>query len=434
MLANKLNLTENKENKENNWFDIVLSLLILSSIIGFLSVRGWTNTCLYILLALSLFHIKRNFKHSYQIDNSIQLNVIFIILALPIASIFISQLGRQDWLFKAYDSPSRMFFSIPILLLLIYKKVNFSHLLGLAAPLALLTTAISIYQHPEVISRWGGRFATTFVDPTAFGPYAVVLSSICLFHLDVSFQSSKLWFFYQSIGLLTALFLITGSGTRGSWLAIPAIFILWLHLNYRKISLPFSLICTLLLASYIAGTLFYFPHSYDRFLSGFSETINWFKQSKLDSSTGLRLSMWKISWHLFIHKPVFGYGDLGIAAYLDKPWFSSTATAKAIEMIKCCGPHNELLANALRSGITGIISTLSLFIVPFVFFAKNAYHCKPEIAKASHIGLAYITCLAISSLSSEIFTLKYTSSFYGLMIAGLAAQIISASLPPPKKN
>ena len=408
--------------------NIVTSFLLAFGIVGFLSIRGSTNASLYLLLLISLFYVKKAVIFISQADGFKLISPILVTLSLPILAIFISQLGRQDWLFRAYDGPSRMLFAIPILFLLTYRKINFSYLIGIASPLALLTTAFTIYQHPEIVSRMNGRFATTFVDPTAFGPYAVILTGFCLFHLDVTFKSSKLWFSYQTIGIITGLFLITGSGTRGSWLAIPAIIGIWLLFNFRKLTLHFYLLSMLLLICFTIGISIYFPQASARFVSGFHEIMNWFNQSELDSPTGQRLSMWKISWQLFSHNPLFGYGDQGITVYLDKPWFSSTATPIAKTTIACCGPHNELIANALRSGITGICSTLALFIVPFVFFAKNARHYQAEIATASHLGLAYISCMVISSLSAEIFTLKFTSSFYAIVIAGLLGQILNTNL------
>ncbi len=413
--------------------NILIVFLLLFGLVGFLSIRGATNACLYLLLLTSLFHVKKGLAFISQADGIKLILPILVTFSLPIFAIFISQLGRQDWLFKAYDGPSRMLIAIPVLFLLSYRKIKFSYLIGIASPLAIFTSALTIYLHPEIVSRWGERFATTFVDPTAFGPYIVILTGFCLFHLDVTFKSSKLWFLYQTLGVITGLFLITGSGTRGSWLAIPAILGIWLFFNFQKLTRPFYIFSIFLLVFFTLGASIYFPQAASRFISGYTEITNWFNQSSLDSATGLRLSMWKISWQLFLHHPLFGYGDQGISAYLNKPWFSATATSEAKATIACCGPHNELIANALRSGVIGVFSTLALFIIPFVFFIKNARHYQTEVARASHLGLAYIACMIISSLSAEVFTLKFTSSFYAIIVTGLLAQIINSHLTADKQ-
>ncbi len=408
---------------DNKWLDSYLILVLLASILGFLSIKGMTNTCLFLLLIPSLFYIKKSTTYLIQTN---RFNIIWptlIALSLPVIAIFLSQFGRQDWLMRAYDGPSRMLFSIPILFFFIYKKVNFSHLLALASPLALWAIALSLFLHPEVVANELGRYATAFVRPNAFGTYTTVLTSFCLFHLTIPSKTSPIWRLYLASGFLIGLTLIIGSGTRGAWLAIPFILVIWLIFNFRTIRhyLPWLLI--LVIAFYFISSAGFFTYPGNRSSSGFYEIISWLNHSNVDSPTGLRLSIWKISWQLFLHNPLFGYGNKGYAAFLNEPWFSSTASEAAKGTLACCGTHNELLANTLRSGITGTLSVLFLFIAPFLLFAKNAKHKTPDIAKASQLGLAYITCLAICSISIEVFNLKYLSSFYGLIIAGLTAQI-----------
>jgi O-antigen ligase len=70
----------------------------------------------------------------------------------------------------------------------------------------------------------------------------------------------------------------------------------------------------------------------------------------------------------------------------------------------------------------GGISVLCLFLVPLGLFWLNRNN--PQIRLACHLGLAYIVSLMFCSISSEVLTLKYTTSFYGLIISGLAAQVI----------
>jgi len=407
------------------WGDNLLTLILLSSFIFFLGVKGWTNKCFFALLLPSLYYIKQTYTYTFQSRERTLLIFIFLALALPLISIVINQLGRQDWLLRSYDGPSRFLFSIFIFLYFTYKRINFSHLIGLTAPLAIFFTAGSIYLHPEVLKLWPGRYATTFVDPNTFGTYSVVLTSFCLFHLDASFKSSKSWFFYQLIGFLVGIFLILGSGTRGSWLAIPFIAFIWLFFNRKKISSSFIYFSITILIITIASASIFFPQSIQRFLSGFNEIAHWLDNTEINSSTGLRLSIWKISWQLFLREPFFGYGNQGYVSFLNEPWFSSTASSEAKQIMICCGPHNELLSSTLRAGLLGAFSVLSLFLIPSFLFIKNAFCQKAEVARASQIGLAFIACVAISSISMEVFHLKYTATFYGIMMAGLSAQIFS---------
>jgi O-antigen ligase len=134
--------------------------------------------------------------------------------------------------------------------------------------------------------------------------------------------------------------------------------------------------------------------------------------------------MWQISWELFKHNPFYGYGDNGFRELLNEPWITSIASPEAREIILFNGPHNEFLANLIRSGFMGGLSVLCLFFIPLDLFWRNRNI--PQTSKASHLGLSFITCLIICSISSEVLTLKYTNTFYGLIIASLTAQIFQS--------
>jgi O-antigen ligase len=311
-----------------------------------------------------------------------------------------------------------------ILFFFIYKKINFAFLIGLTSPAALISTSLLIYLYPEATHPWGGRLSTFFVDPNALGAYSAVLTTFCLFHLDLSPKTSKLWLLYQLIGIIFGLYLVLGSLTRGSWLSIPFIIAIWLFFNYRKLSAKFYIIAitTLILLSILIH--FVFPHLGQRFLSGFHEVNNWLNHTQLDSSTGLRLSIWEISWQLFLHQPFFGYGETGFVDFLNQPWLSSTGTSAAKSMLACCGVHNELLANMIRSGVFGAISSLSLFFVPLFIFIRYSHHQNTEISQPAQLGLAFLCCLGICSLSIEVLNLKYEYSFFSLIITGLVAQLV----------
>lgn len=427
-------LTNIIENQGNKWIDLYLLLTLTYGLVGFISIKSATNTCFFLLLFPSIVFITRSYN--YIIENNIINSIlpIIITLLLPVLAIFISQLARQEWIIKSYDGPSRMLLSVPILFYFIHKRINFSRLIGVCSPIALFATAIIIYLHPEIVSREHGRFASYFLRPNSFGVYTLVLTCFCLFHMDITLKSSKSFFLYQLCGLLVGLFLVLGSGTRSSWISAVIIFLIWIFLNYRNISTRILISTALFIAVIIPVFLHFFPHSSTRLTQGISQVFSWYYDNNVISSPGIRLSMWKISWKLFLHNPIFGYGDLGYVPYLNTPEIKSIANPRTISVLACCGPHNELLTNTLRSGIFGLVSVLCLFIIPSIYFLKNIFHVNSNIKKAAQLGLAYIICIAINSISIEVFGLRFTSSYYGLIIAGLLAQIISAKLQATRQN
>lgn len=413
------------------WLHHLFFVVLCTSIIGVMTVRGLTNKCLILLTLLSLCSIKRSIIDSKLLPSQLALKSTIFTLAVPVLALLFSQSLRQNWLISAYDGPARMLVSISLLFYVVHKKINFSWVIGLSAPLAIMTTLISIHLHPEVIAQWHGRYATTFVDPNAFGALTVIFTGFCLFNLNSAIQTkdsllTKMWFSYQLLGFVLGLYLVMGSGTRGSWLAIPILAMLWVNLNHKKISRQFGIVLGLLIFVVAMLIVLFFPHIFERLVSGFSEINLWLQHGERDTSAGIRLSMWHISWDLFVNQPIWGYGDKGFQAYLNAPFINLEATQDAKNTIYCCGPHNELLANALRSGMLGIISVLCLLLVPLCIFIRKINHYQPEIKLAAELGLVYLITLIVSSLSMEVFNLKYTSSFYGLIIAGLVGQVLTA--------
>ena len=91
------------------------------------------------------------------------------------------------------------------------------------------------------------------------------------------------------------------------------------------------------------------------------------------------------------------------------------------------GFHNEMVSNAVRFGVGGLLAAAMLFFVPFALFVRQS-RSESAVQRANALlGLVLTICFFISSLSTEVFDLKYMASFYAVMVAMLCG---SATVEP----
>ncbi len=402
---------------------IVLAIALFPLL--YLSLRGWTNIFVFVLLFVAIYHFYKLPSLARTTKNISYMEwAVIISLSSGFFAIIFSQLLRYQILAKPYDGPLKLMLAAPIFLLLIKKKINFLQVFQYICPISLIIIFIVVYSNPVQMLAWGGRFSTYFVDPNSFGTYTMLLTFMCLFSINVLGKDNLPLTLLKIIGFVTGFYLEMKSQTRGAWIAEPIMLILWLGVHWNsksKINLIFSVSITILA---ILLSYFFVDFFHARVNSIYTELHSWLGKSNTETSAGFRLSMWEISWSLFKQSPWLGYGDLGYQYKLLLPEFQLKYSIEVISLMRQIGPHNELLANMVRSGIFGLIAVLLQFFVPAIVFIKGLNSTVTRVKANSMIGICFVTGMIITSLSMEVLTLKYANSFYGLMIACLCASAL----------
>jgi O-antigen ligase len=421
----KSNLIINDD--QSAWIEnaLLISALALCPLL-YLTLRGWTNTLTIVLFVIALFHFLCLPRSARGIKNISGAEwAVMMALASGFLAILCSQLLRQEIVVKPYDGPLRMLLCVPVFLLLVKKKINYVQIFQYICPLSLLILLAFVQLYPAPMNTWSGnRFGTYFVDPNTIGIYTMLLGFLCLFSVDAVSQDGLPLRFLKYAGVLAGIYLELKSQTRGAWIAEPAMLILWAALHWQSKSKAALLTSILISVLAILGFYFFIDFFHDRVNSIYYELVSWINNTDTNTSAGLRLSMWQISWALFKQSPFFGYGDLGYQSHLLTPQIQSVFSPEAISTMEHVGPHNEYLANMVRSGIFGLLAILSQFFVPGVVFMRGLKSSVKAIKGTSAMGLCLVMGMMITSLSLEILTLKYTSSFYGMMIAALCASVL----------
>jgi len=353
------------------------------------------------------------------------LRLLSLVLLLPVAAIFLSSCFREKFEARLFDSPSRFIIAIPILWFVVRDKFNAAKHLQYILPVSLLLTVILQYTSKQSLHWSAERMSTYFVDPLTFGQYGLTLGLMCLVSINLFGKDSWALVLLKVLGLVLGVFLSIKSGSRTGWMAAPLVIGFYIlqrnqQIRVRHIFSAAALVVVLLVASYDLS-----PTIHERAGLALHEmlTYNWVGIAP-DTSTGMRITFLRIGAELFAHRPWAGFGDGGIQAYLSDPQLVSFASQYTREFALRSGFHNELMTNAVRSGIWGVIATLAVFLVPFVLFCK-AFRSTSSVRSANALlGLTFVVCQLVSGLSTEVLNLKFTASFYAILIACLCGSSI----------
>lgn len=388
----------------------IFTISLLALPFGYMTVKGIFGILAAICLILALLILMIDTKSvSNFFNQKYSLLIVFALLAIFL-SIFIGQAARGRYILDAYDGPSRLIFSLPILIAIYKLKIDFGKILSLTLPLALL--AILIYAKSGTHS-YGDRLTTHYLDPIFWGNFSIIMGLMCLASIEETDSVAQKLYKLSGLGLGVTMSILSQS--RAGWVAALALIVIWLFINRKQLILKklalYSLftIFALILLYLTVNTL------QSRIDTAISEVINWSNKTQTESSTGYRLTMWKMTAYFFSLSPWVGYGEYTALPIVGDTYIQSFADAESIKTIQCCGPHNEIAAQILRSGLLGITALFATYFLPVLIFARSKAH------QSKSMGIILCMGIFICGFGTEMLGLKISYTFYALLVAGLLA-------------
>lgn len=391
----------------------------------YMTLRSWTNAFVFVLFFLAILYLVKNPQSIHRALQDRDSKWIIFTLCSPLLAIFISQSFRQEYSSTAFDGPSRILFTALLFIYLKDRQANFTKLIEWIIPISLIICLAAYILNPAASAMWSNRAATYFVDTITFGTYCLILGFICLISIHINpNKEHPLLTILKVAGFLIGCYLAIKSQSRSAWTAAIGLLIYLSFARFHKKHPTYPWILMALGAIAIATIYKLSPDVHHRVNGGIQEVITYFKANNFDTSLGLRISMVRVATNLIIENPLSGLKDGVMPALNTIPSIQPFYTDLLQQMIRDTGTHTEILAQGVRSGIWGLISSAALFLVPGLIFLNRITHQNPRIRAAAIIGLTLVLGLFIASLTIQVFNLKYTSSFYALMIAALAAQAL----------
>ena len=292
-------------------------------------------------------------------------------------------------------------------------------------PITLLWTLVFILIWP---TNWGLVDVTTyFVDPLTFGSYTLLFSILVI--LGLSANWNKLSWIQRCLcilGIMSGFYLSHKSGSRTGWFNLPIFCLIWSYFvlmpmyGFKKTFLIVVIFLCFILGVFLTN---------DYFLKKFSliwvEILDYqWGDSNPDTSVRLRLSIYRMGIVYFLERPITGWGDLSWMAQMNRLDFVPFASEYARKSPRH-GFHNELITNAVRSGVWGLLASLSLFGMVFLRAIQGLrLKSSGDHRLVSLTLLVFISHLFIAGLTTEITNLVFLSSFIGLTLAVLLGEQI----------
>jgi O-antigen ligase len=152
-----------------------------------------------------------------------------------------------------------------------------------------------------------------------------------------------------------------------------------------------------------------------------------------DTSTGIRLELWKAAGQLIAEHPVLGLGAHGYRLAMPTMAKEGVLTPTAAEY-GMGEVHNQVLAYFVDYGLLGLLAILGVYIGPACFFIRAArLSHSPRAHRAALMGLMTAVAFAVFGLTVETFNLKVTVAFYATMVS-LFAAFANAAEPAPSRQ
>ena len=406
----------------------VIGLFLCLAPLFLVTLRGWSNAILIFgALASVIFLVFGRHGRTWGTWKDQPGTTLAVATLLsPVLAVAISSALRHSLYWPLFDSPARFCLAIPVLLFAVRTKLDASKLLQFAFPVALLITLAQQHLVAQPM-LWGAtRMATYFADPLVFGYVAMTFGLISAISINLLGIDGPLIVAFKVVGAFTGFYLSIESGSRTGWMAIPIILAVWAY-QHRSGKKQVQ-VAGVVAASSIISAVVYLTSStvHPRVDLIFNEILTYpWTGVAPDTAVGSRITFLRMAWELFFQHPLGGFGDTRFEQFQVPQEINAYASATALYTAFNSGFHNEIVTNAIRSGIFGLASSAALFAVPFIVFAARLKSCQRTCRANAVIGITFVICMFVSSLSTEVLDLKYMASFYALMVALLCGSALA---------
>jgi len=324
--------------------------------------------------------------------------------------------------YKAIGKYLHLVLVIPIYIYLRHSGVKLFYIwYGLVIG-AVVASGVAIY---EVVFLNQSR-ARSLTHPIIFGNLALVMGCMSLASMGWFKQRSNWQVILPVLAALCGVLASLLSGSRGGWIALPFIMLVFFLYIKSRFSIK-QVVISMVLSITAMGVVYVVPQTQvkfqvDRTLTSLQQYAGSDIQSiNRTTSVGARLEMWQASWRIFRDNPFIGVGWGHYKKQAQQQVDDGIRNKMAAEYDH---PHSEYFATLASAGIIGIIVLLILFLTPIWLFIQFIKHGKVADSKRLALaGLVLIVAYIVFGISESMLMRSRSVNFFTFYLAVIMAAI-----------
>jgi O-antigen ligase len=296
------------------------------------------------------------------------------------------------------DISSRFLLAIPIFLLLLKFPPRLRWLWAGVAVGGYSTAGVAIWQ----LYGLGWTDVDGLSNGVRYGAISTMLGILCIAGLLWTRRGTvtHVWAWRAALGLgaLSAWYGSLMSGTRGAWIALPIVFILFCLGTFSKHKLregaALCAVVIVVMSTWIAAT------PTNPIKAGYNNAVNdiddYFQRGIVTGSIGGRFAVWDAAFINIPTKPMLGWGVREYREQLERQVADHTLDPYVLELAHT---HNMYLETLVYKGVVGLLAILALFIVPFFYFYRRLRSANTDVRILAICGTSLLAVFAILGLS-----------------------------------
>lgn len=354
-----------KSCKHQNFFTATVSLAVFLFYALNQSIPSGYSYGAGLLLLLSLFNLS---NRPWSALNAQDKSLIWILLAVFGTGV-LSYIAHGNAL-RELDTSSRFLLVIPVFLLLIKWPPRAQWLWAGMAVGGYSSAGVAIWQ----LYGMGLSDVDGLTNGVRYGAISTMLGILCVAGLVWTHQNTAkyvwLWRLLLSLGALGAWYGSLMSGTRGAWIALPVVFMLFCLGLFNKRNLLKATIVSaglvLVLGTWISTT----PNNPVK--AGYRNAVvdisDFFERGIVTGSISGRFAVWNAALTNIPNKPLLGWGVAEYRKQLNEQIERNVVDPYVVELSHT---HNLYLETLLYKGAVGLLAILALFALPFWYFCQR---------------------------------------------------------------